>query len=261
MRTKLRNDRRRIRILEDDTLPRPLQRSIPREVALNSSGWVAAICAAALLLGGVVGGPLVAVQLMAESADAVELRASGVPVEAVVTEVRVPGGEKPRTTIHYRYSVDGQEFSKRVQLRQNDPAGRTVRTGDPVRVVYLPSTPGRSWLAGYEPREEPVWAAAILPAVGLPGALLIAFVLRRQKRLLGEGRAAMARVISTEKKSKYEDSWRVTYSWTLLNGAVRKGHVSRSAEPAGSGSFVPVVYDPDRPERHSVYPLSLVKLR
>ena len=124
-----------------------------------------------------------------------------------------------------------------------------------------PSEPGRSWLQGYGPREQPVWAAAILPTAGVPGALLIVFLLRRQKRLLKEGRAVMARVISTEKTSKYEDSWRVTYSWTLLNGAVRKAHLSRTAKPAGSASFVPVVYDPDQPERHSVYPLSLVRLR
>lgn len=174
MRTKLRNDRRGPKILEDGTLPRPLQRSVPREVALNGAGWVAAVCAAALLLAGVARGPLLAQKLMKGSARAM--------------------------------------------------------------------------------------AAAILPAAWVPGALLIVFLLRRQTRLLREGRAVMARVISTE-KSKYDDSWSVTYSWSLLSGAVRKANMSRSTELAGSGSFVPVVYDPDQPQRHSVYPLSLVRLR
>jgi hypothetical protein len=260
MRRKLRSDRTRLRILNDGTLPGPLQRSAPREVALNSSGWVAAVAAVALLLAGVVGGTFVARELMEDSARVAELRRSGIPAQAVVTEVRRSREKKPRVTIRYRYSADGQEFANRVQLRRDDPTGRTVETGTRIQVRYLPSEPRRSWPEAYGPREPPVWAAAILPAVGLPGALLIVFLLRRQMRLLGEGRAVMARVISTE-KSKHHDSWHVTYSWSLLSGAMRKARVSRTAEPAGSGSFVPVVYDPDQPERHSVYPLSLVRLR
>jgi uncharacterized protein DUF3592 len=260
MRKELRKNLTRLRTLEDDTLPHPLQRSPPREVALNSSGWVTASAAVTLLLAGIVGGPLLAQKLMEDSARATELQASRLSTEAVVTEVRRSRENKPRVTIRYRYSVEGQEFANRVQLRRDDPIGRTVKTGYRIRVLYLPSEPGRSWAEGYGPREKLVWAAAILPVVGIPGAMLIFRLLRRQKRLLEEGRAVMARVISTE-KSKHHDSWSVTYSWSLLSGAVRKAHMSRTTEPAGPGSFVPVVYDPDQPERHSVYPLSLVRLR
>src|SRR5687767_11354478 len=76
--------------------------------------------------------------------------------------------------------------------------GRSVEIGSRIRILYPPSEPGRSWPEAYGPREQPVWVAAILPAAGVPGALLIVFLLRRQKRLLEEGRAVMARVISTE---------------------------------------------------------------
>jgi hypothetical protein len=260
MRTKLRNDRRGLKILEGGTLPRPLQRSVPRDVALSGPGWAAAFSAVALLLAGIAGVPLLAQKLMEASARAMELQASGISTEAVVTEVRRSRDKNRQVTIHYRYLADGQEFANRVQLRRDDPTGRTVQTGARVRVVYLSSEPRTSWLEGYGPREQPVWAAAILPAIGVPGAVLIVFLLRRQTRLLREGRAVMARVISTE-KSKHHDSWSVTYSWRLLSGAVRKGHVSRTTELAGTGSFVPVIYDPDQPERHSLYPPSLVRLR
>lgn len=260
MRTRLRNDRRRLTILNDGTLPRPLQRSAPREVALNGSGWVAAACAVALLLVGVFGGPLLAQKLMEDSARAAELRASGKPVDAVVTEVKRSRDDNPRVTIRYRYSAGGKEFTSRVQLRQRDPVARTVENGARIRVLYLPHDPSRSWPEESRPRERPVWIAALLPAVGVPGALAIVVMLRRQLQLLRDARAVMAQVVSTE-KAKHEDSWRVTYSWHLLNGAERKAHVSRASEPAGSGSFLPILYDPDQPERHSVYPLSLVRLR
>lgn len=261
MRTKFRSDRKGLKVLDDGVLPRPLQRSAPREVTLSGLGWVLTVFAAGLVLGGVAGGPLLAWRLMEESARAAEVRRAGVPGEAVVTEVRRSREDGSlQVRIRYRYQVDGQEFTKRVRLRRNDPIGRTAQTGTRVRVVYLPSEPRTQWLEGYAPREQPVWTAAILPAAGIPGALLIIWVLRRQTRLLREGRAAMARVISIE-KMKHHQSWRVTYTWELLSGASKKAHVDRAAAPTGSGAFVPVVYDADRPERHSVYPLSLVRLR
>ena len=258
--TKRKNDRKGLRTLEDAALPRSLQRSAPREVALNASGWVAAVAAVALLLAGIVGGPLVAVFLMEGSARAVELQTSGISTAAQVTDVRRSRDKERKVTIHYRYSAGGQEFTGRKQLRRNDPLAQSAEPGSRVDIVRLPSEPGRSWLRGYEQREEPVWAAAILPAVCLPGAMAIIFLLHRQRRLLADGRVAMARIVSTE-KSKHHDSWHVTYTWNLLNGAVRKSHVSRASEPSGSGSFVPLVYDPDQPEHHLLYPLSLVKLR
>ena len=257
---KLKKDRRRVATLENDQLPAPLQRSAPRDVTLNGSGWVSAICAIALLLGGAVGGPFAAGKLAEDSERAAKLHAAGVSTEANVIQVRKRRGDNPQLTVEYRYSANGQEFSNRVQLRRDDPMADTVDTGARIQVRYLPSEPRRSWPAGYGPREQPVWPAAILPAIAIPGAVAIMWLLHRQKRLLREGRAAMARVTSANKTSKYEDSWRVSYSWTLLSGAVRKAHVSRTADP-GSGAFVPVIYDPDHPEHHSVYPLSLVRLR
>jgi hypothetical protein len=263
MQTRIRKDRKRsLRTVDQDVLPPQLQRSPPRDVVLNASGWVTAICAVALLLGGILGGLLLAQKLAADSAEAAEFRASGIPADAIVTRVRRgSSGEDSQTRVSYRYAAAGRQFENRVELRNRNPLSRTIETGSRFRVVYLPSRPDKSWLEGRGPRESPVWVAAILPALGIPSALLLAVVLLRQRRLLEDGRAVMARVTSVEKKSQSEDSWRIAYTWRLLNGATRTAHVDRSTEPSGAGSYFPVVYDRDRPERYSTWPFSLVKLR
>jgi len=209
----------------------------------------------------VLGGLWVAQRLEADTLEAAELQRSAITADAVVTRVRRPGGNDSQVTAYYRYTAASREYQGQTRLRKRDPMWRTIATGTRIRVVYLPSRPDRSWLEGRGPRERPQWMAVIVPVVCVPLALLLAAILQYQRRLLEDGRAVMASVTSAEKKSKSEDSWRIVYSWHLLNGATRTAHVDRSAQPAGAGAFLPVIYDADRPERHATYPLSLVKLR
>jgi hypothetical protein len=128
-------------------------------------------------------------------------------------------------------------------------------------VVYLPSDPGQSWLRGLGPQVKPLWLALAPPLIGLPLAAVLFLVLQRQKRLLAEGRAAVAKVVAVEKQPGAEKTWKVTYAWRLLSGVERQVKVATAGAPTALGASVGLVYDPDRPERHALYPLALVRLR
>lgn len=261
--TKIRLDRKRLKVVEGGALPRELQRMAPRDVVLDGSGWMVAICAAVLALAGLVGGPLAWQGLEAGSARVAELRTAGVRTEAVVTEFRRRGGKEPRVTLSYRYTAaeDGREYTGRVRLREKHPVALAAKEGSKVRVVYAPSEPGRSWLEGREPEEKPMWLAAVPPLIGVPAAVALLLLLRRQRRLLSEGRAGLATVVTVESQSGDEKVWKLTYRWELPSGAARTGTFTSGVRAAEPGATLAIVYDAERPERHALYPVSLVRVR
>ncbi|BDC47935.1 hypothetical protein F183_A02510 [Bryobacterales bacterium F-183] len=252
----------KLKVLEGDVLPRALQRTAPRDVTLNSSGWTVAVLALGLMVAGAVGGPLVAMKIEADNARAVELRTSGMRMEAVITEVRRSRGDEPRVRVNYKYrAADGREFEGRVRLREKDPVAKAAKPGGGLTVVYPPSDPGASWLEGREPAEKSMLLVALPPLLCWAGAIPMLVALWRQKRLLAEGRGAVARIVAVETQDGESKTWKVTYAWTLLSGAERKAKVAAGAEPGVPGSGIAIVYDGERPERHSLYPMSLVRVR
>jgi hypothetical protein len=79
--------------------------------------------------------------------------------------------------------------------------------------------------------------------------------------LLAEGRATMARVTEVRKRNSGEHrDWRVFYEWTLLSGALRSAHADLPKRALAVGMFVPLLYDRDDPARHSIFPMSLVRV-
>ena len=80
--------------------------------------------------------------------------------------------------------------------------------------------------------------------------------LRRQNRLLTEGRPAPGRVTAIKKADKVLV---VQYEFRLLNGVVVKGKYNASKVPAADQPLC-VLYDPENPRRNALYPLSLVRL-
>lgn len=253
----------RLKILEGGELPRPLQRTAPRDVVLSGGGrWLAAL-ALILAVTGVAGGALLALKLERDDMWAAEIRRSGRVAEAVVTEAKMSRGDDPRLTLRYRYRVaDGREFAPQVRLRARKRDASPPQVGDKVRVVYLPSDPGRSWLEGREPAgAPPVWIALLPPLAGLTISTLIFLVLWRQRKLLAEGRAAVAQVVAAEQRPGVPTTWRVTYAWRLPSGVERKVSLVRNGEPAPIGAKLAVVYDPDQPQRYAPFPLPLVRVR
>jgi hypothetical protein len=234
-------------------LPRELARSTPRAVLLSPAGRAAVAGVIALLAGA----PFAGVWLY--SRVATQIVAEVVATEAQVTEISRPRGENPRARVSYRYTVAGREYSGRTRIGKREDNRFVV--GSIVAVEYDPSKPEKAWIHGYRPRPVPLWVVITLPAVLVPGVIPIVMALLRQRRLLACGKAALARVTDTRLLPYREHKvWRVQYEWTLLNGAIRKGHYDRAKNPPSPGTIIPVLYDPDNPRRHRPYPLSLVRL-
>lgn len=247
MRPKLQKNR-------DHGLPEELQRSIPRPVRLRCAGKMAVAGAVALFAGALFAG----IWLYGRAAN--PIATGGITTEGQVTDIERRRGENERTVVSYRYTVDGREYSRRTKLRKRDNNQFVV--GSSVVVSYPPSRPDQSWIRGYEPRRVPFWLVPAVPAALMLVVVLIVIALRRQARLIEQGRAALGRVTKTNKVSHGEhEVWRVHYEWKLLSGATRTGYYDKAKNPPAPGTLIPIVYDPNNPRRRAHYPLSLVRVR
>ena len=254
--------------LDSSGLPPALLKAAPRDVRVNGSGRVMFVMAAMLVALGVWGSIV-----LGRRAEVAERRVSLFESERVVTagdviRLQKRGGDDDdddddnyRITAHYRYMARGRELMGQTTLRRAERDRYSV--GSPVAVWYLPSAPHENWLDGYAPRPEASWPATVVPvACGLTALVLIQLV-RRQSKLLANGRPAMATVTKIEKKNTGEGTvWMVHYEWTTLSGATRTGKYQQGKKNLPSvGAEIPIVYDRDNSFRHSKYPMSLVTIR
>jgi hypothetical protein len=133
--------------------------------------------------------------------------------------------------------------------------------GAAVVVIAVLLVAGGMW-AEIHLHEKPRWPALAVFAPGCLAALSLIVVVRRQSNLLTYGRPALATIRQVErKKSDNGTHWRAHYEWRLLSGATRTGRYDHHRKPPPAvGAVIPIVYDRDRPERHSRYPLPLVRL-
>jgi hypothetical protein len=188
-----------------------------------------------------------------------EFASEAVSAEAEVVHKRRPNDGRVRLT--YRYTAGGEQYTSEASVRQRD--ARRIDVGSRAPIRYLASEPGRSWFGRGGPRRPPpVWLVLIIPPVFAPTAGLLIALIRRQSRLLSEGRATVATVTRVEKRRWQEAAtWRVHYEWTLLSGARRGGrHDLQQKTPPAPGTTIPIVYHRDNPRRHARYPFSLVRI-
>jgi hypothetical protein len=185
-----------------------------------------------------------------------ERERDSVAATASVLETGRARGENRRRYLVYRYEVNGTEYRGRVTLRQRDR--RFAEVGSPLEIRYLPRDPRNEWVPGYEPDGVPVWVAFVVPPVLSLSSWPIFCALRRQRRLLMEGRPAEARAIGSKKiHNGHAYVYRVEYEFRTLSGARKVKKVDSSKDvPVGRG--VTVIYDRDDPARSAVYPMSLV---
>ena len=101
-----------------------------------------------------------------------------------------------------------------------------------------------------------------MPLVCGLSAVALIFAVRRQSKLLADGRPAMATVTKVEKKgSQHGTMWLVHYKWTTMSGATRTGkYHSEKKPPPAVGTMMPVVYDRDNTFRHSKYPMLFIRI-
>jgi hypothetical protein len=244
------------------TPPPGLARSRPREVRLSAGGVALVVLGLLLAAGGAAGAAALAVMARRDARNARLLEEHGVAAEAVVTSLGPTRGEKARKRATYRYVVDGHAFDR--TLETSERHWRTLRVGSAIAVRYLPSQPAIHAPLGRRPRGVPAWVPALVagPVIFLSALCLLSVA--GQRRLLAEGRTAPGRVTrhSREHHTPHGGNMGKTfhYEFPLLSGARSQGKSGPSKNPPAIGSTVCVLYDPERPRRNAVYPLSLVRL-
>lgn len=240
------------------TVPPELSGAVPREVRLTGSGIACTVAAVAMAIGALVSAVAMSVAYV-RSGEQRELRQrEGVEVQAEVVEVARRGGENPRRIITYRFEADGRSYTGSARLRARDR--REVGQLSLIAVGYVRSDPATNWMIGYERDRFPLFVIPIVSLSLLAGAAAIAWNVRRQWRLLSEGRVAQGRV--TGHKKVFRDKRRVnrvSYEFEDLNGTTHSARFDSGKTPPPIGTRLPVVYHRDNPRWSAVYPMQFVR--
>jgi hypothetical protein len=244
-----------------DRIPAELLRSIPRDVRLTATGRFVVVIANAMVAGALLSGILLGVLASRDRDRSRLLEAEAISTQADVIEVQRTGsGSDSRRRIGYRFTADGRTYSGRASLRNRE--SRNLRRGSVVEIHYLSSNPERNWIARRPPRGVPIWAGPVVSASCALLAFALWWTLRKQRRLLAEGRAALARVTETKRvQTGNHRVHRVGYEFHLLSGASRTGSFDQAKNPPPLGSTLTILYFPDDPRRQARYPLSMFRVR
>jgi hypothetical protein len=128
-----------------------------------------------------------------------------------------------------------------------------------VPVTFARSNPAGNYVFGREPQAMPQLVPYVVSLGLIAGGMALMVAFNREKRLLVEGRAALA-VVTGQKKDTSHGGKLAEYEFRLLSGTKMKGHMPATRKPAAAGTHVWVIYAADNPRRNARYPLSLVRL-
>ena len=241
------------------SLPPELERSAPRDVGLTAGGR--ALIVLAWLLAAAASGAGIALHFEArrQSDTASDFDRCSVSASAVVDRLwRKTGDGKPAYAA-FHFDANGTRIDGESRMRL--PVWRELRAGATIAVHYLPENP-RNFVVAGQRRDRMRFAVPYAVTLALAAlALLCTGAVRRQRRLLSEGRPARAVVTKVKKKKgAHGASYReIFYEFRVLAGtkATGKAVATTSAEEGGT---ISVVYDPERPAWNRLYPFPLVTL-
>jgi len=236
------------------TPPDSLGYSSLRPVRLTMQGKSMIVIAVGFVIGAVVLGVFLGRKVQREAAERTLLRDQGIAAEAVVTRVWRGGEKDSEHRVTYNFEYGGRTYSRSVGTPVK--IWRALAPGADLPVRFVPSRPAINHPAAWRSKELPLWLPYLIAAMVAVPAFLLPIPVRREARLLAEGRPAPGRVTGFK---KIDQSIRVQYEFRLLNGTVAKGKVNRSKPPV-VGAPLCVLYEPENPRRNALYPLSLVRL-
>lgn len=235
-------------------IPTGLQRAIPRPVRLTAGGVAVAVLAVALLGGAVLAGWVANREARNSAARRALFEREAVAGTAEVTALERVKDNARR--VYFRYSAGGGIFTGRQTLKRRNWRG--LRAGSQIPIRYLPSDPSVAYIRG-GPKVLPLWAGPVIAAILAAVAALLAWAIRRQWRLLAEGRTASGRIAGSKNLGRH--GHRVEYQFRTLSGSLAKGFFQCSKTPPPPGSGLLVLYDRERPSRSALYPFSLIQLK
>ncbi len=237
------------------TPPDGLWHSPPREVSLTGNGRALLGLAVALLACAPVAGILLGVLFNRQADERRLLREQGVPAQARITRLWRHRGEQRRHRAEYTFTANASEYHGQTELARR--IWITLAPGSPLPVRYLPTNPDLHQVGNRERKAAPLWVAYLVAVAVATGGGLALLPIRSQRRLLSEGRPALA-VVSKHTKGQHGQVSH--YEFQVLSGATAAGRCGPAKKPAAIGSTLCVLYNPDNPRWNAPYPLSLVRL-
>jgi hypothetical protein len=236
--------------------PVELTVSTPREVKLRGGGIAVAILAAGLFAGAIASAALLSRVASRQADESRALRETGIVIPATVTRHWRSGDKEAQRRIAYLFEYQG---------RMHEGSSKTpkaiwarLEVGSPIDIRIVPGRPEVNHPAEWQRDDMPAWVppgiAALLVAVGM----FLIWLIRRQIRLLSDGRPAPAVVVGHRRVQHGQQA--IKYEFALLEGGMSKGSGHPSRKPLAVGSVITVVYDRDNPKRNSPYPMEMVRV-
>jgi hypothetical protein len=238
------------------TPPDGLDHSRPRAVRLTVRGKALAALALAFVGGGIVAGALLETVAIREARESRLLLREAVPTSGVVTRLWRGKGKNKQPWATYRFQTGQQTYDgdAKIPLR----LWRNLRIGSSVPVHFAPSRPDLSYAYDLVSMPLPSWVPLV---VGFNLALCGPFALlplRRQCRLLSEGRPAPGTVTKHGRLQRGPHGEKLGvklyYDFHMLSGALAHGKVGPIKNPPPLGGAVSVLYDPENPQISAPYP-------
>ena len=241
-------------MIENWTPPDGLGYSSLRPVRLTGSGIALLVIAGAMLLGAVAAGIGLGTTARRQAKDHRLLQEQGVNTDARITRLWRSGDKNQQHLVSYRFTVQEREYVARKGVPSR--IWQTLRAGSTLPVRFLPSNPKVNHPTEWDDTPMTNWVPYLVSGELAVIAVVLAILLRKQVRLLTEGRPAPG-IVTGHRRTK--NGTVIRYEFQLMNGATAKGR-GQSRRPPAIGSPVCVLYDPENPRRNAPYPLCLVKL-
>jgi len=226
-----------------------------RPVRLTGAGIALVSVGVLMLLGALAAGIGLGIASGREYRQHRLMREQGVLADAEITRLWRARDEDKTPHLAYTFMFQEREYkgSASAPLR----VWKSLAVGSRLPVRFLPANPASNRPEGWQDRPLSPWVPCLAAAfrAGLSG--LVALPLRRQARLLSEGRAARG-VVTAHRKTK--DGTVVRYEFAQLSGAMAKGRSGPRKGAPAVGESICVLYNPEEPRRNAPYPLTLVKL-
>ena len=234
--------------------PPELGGSPPRPVRLTGAGLALTVIALGMLAGGLILGVKLSNDFARRNQTASLLKEQGADTTATIIRLW-RGSDKDRTRhVSYQYQIQGGVYHGSAQPPRSIWEGLTE--GSTLRIRYLPSNPLVSRPVDWEPQQPPAWLPLFVPACFAVYTVIIFVMLKKQRSLLEDGRAAPGIV---HRVARTKDGKRVRYDFLMPGGLREKGSGSARLERVEPGSVITIIYDPDQPRRNAPYPFALVR--
>ena len=171
-------------------VPGPLTQSGPRDVELTGAGRALVVVALLLFAAAIAGAVLLHGEAARQARDRRALVEEGIVVQGRVTRLWTNGDNRRR--VGYAFDVGGRSFAGRARV--STERRRTLHVGSPLMVRYVPATPAVNDLGGPARGGLPAWTPVLAAGILAVAGALCLLPIGRQRRLLSEGRVALAMV-------------------------------------------------------------------